>query len=339
MEALLCRGCLVQPYAAAVDGSGNIFIADTTNLRIRKVDTGGIITTVAGNGSLGYSGDGGPATEARLGYVYGIAVDSIGNIFVTDTTNSCIRKIDANGIITTVAGNGLWGYDGDNGPALQARLKIPRGVAVDSAGNIYIADTYNYRIRKVDANGIITTVAGDGTRGYGGDGGPARQGSLRWPMGIAVDHEGNIFIADYGNNRIRKVDRTGIITTVAGNGVEGYSGDGGPAIQANLGYPDGVATDSIGNLYIAAGANDRVQKVDTSGVIMTLAGNGESGYSGDETPAASAKLNSPTGVAADSKGNIFIADSSNNRIRKVVPSSMSALKRLLHRTSDDLYRR
>jgi RHS repeat-associated protein len=319
------QGMLGQPYAAAVDASGNIFIADTINSRIRKVDTGGIITTVAGNGSLGYSGDGGPATEARLGYVYGIAVDSIGNIFIADTINDCIRRVDTNSIITTVAGPGSWGNGGDNGPALQAKLRIPMGVAVDNAGNIYIADTYNYRIRKVDGSGIITTVAGNGARGYSGDGGPARQGSLSWPMGIAVDDKGNIFIADYGNNRIRKVDRTGIITTVAGNGVQGYSGDGGPAIQANIGYPDGIAADRVGNLYIAA--NNRVRKVDTSGVIITVAGSGASGYNGDEIPAATAMLNRPTGVAADSKGNIFIADSSNSRIRKVVFSSFSALKR------------
>ncbi|MHB8859985.1 MAG: NHL domain-containing protein [Thermoleophilia bacterium] len=319
------QAMLGQPYAVAVDAGGNIFIADTINFRIRKVDTAGIITTVAGNGSLGYSGDGGPATEASLGYVFGIAVDGRGNIFIADTTNDCIRRVDTSGIITTVAGTGSWGYGGDNGPALQARLKLPEGVAVDNAGNIYIADTYNYRLRKVDGSGIITTVAGNGTQGYGGDGGPARQGSLCWPRGIAVDYKGNIFIADYGNMRIRKVDRTGIITTVAGNGVQGYSGDGGPAIQANIGYPDGVVADSAGNLYIAA--TNRVRKVDTSGVIITVAGNGASGYNGDEIPAVTAMLNHPTSVAADSKGNIFIADSSNSRIRKVVFSSFIALKR------------
>ena len=202
------QGMLSWPFGAAVDNGGNIFIADDVNYRIRKVDASGIITTVAGNGERGYSGDGGLATEARLGYVRGIAVDNAGNVLIADTRNNRIRRVDKNGIITTVAGNGAWGYSGDNGPALLAKLDWPTGVAADSAGNVFIADAGNYRIRKVDANGIITTVAGNGTWGSSGDGGPAIQGRLSWPTGIAVDNKGNIFIADYGDNRIRKVDRT-----------------------------------------------------------------------------------------------------------------------------------
>jgi RHS repeat-associated protein len=288
-----------------------------------KNNISNIITTVAGTGEQGYSGDGGPATEAKLYYSLEVAVDNQGNIFIADPYNHCIRKVDPSGTITTVAGTGERGYSGDGGPATQAKLYYPHGVAVDSQGNIFIADSFNYRIRKVDPSGTITTVAGSGEQGYSGDGGPATQAKLRNPQEIAVDSQGNIFIANPLKNCIRKVDPSGTITTVAGTGERGYSGDGGPATQARLSYPKGIAVDSQGNLFIADIGNYRIRKVDPSGIITTVAGTGEWGYSGDGGPATQAKLAMAEGIAVDSQGNIFIGGKSSiihpkyNSLRKV----------------------
>jgi sugar lactone lactonase YvrE len=245
----------------AVDSSGNIYIADTYNERIRKVSTSGIITTVAGNGAATFSGDGGAATSAELHGPSGVAVDSSGNIYIADTYNERIRKVSTSGIITTVAGNGTGGYSGDGGAATSAELYYPSGVAVDSSGNIYIADRNNDRIREVSTSGIITTVAGNGTWGYSGDSGAATSAELYGPSGVAVDSSGNIFFVEDGNNRVRKVSASGIITTVAGNGTGGYSGDGGVATSAELYTPYGVAVDSSGNIYIADLNNNRIRKV------------------------------------------------------------------------------
>jgi RHS repeat-associated protein len=305
------------PTGVAVDAPGNLYIADRENNCIRKVDTSGIITTVAGDGTWGYSGDGGPAEQAKLRSPHGVAVGASGNIYIADSSNNCIRKVDTSGIITTVAGDGTYGYSGDGGPAAQAKLSSPSGVAVDAPGNLYIADTTNHCIRKVDTSGIITTVAGDGTRDYSGDGGPAAQAKLDYPWGVAVDASGNIYIADSFNNCIRKVDTSGIITTVAGDGTWGYSGDGGPAAQAKLRHPWGVAVDASGNIYIADTTNHCIRKVDTSGIITTVAGDGTWGYSGDGGPAAQANLHHPWGVAVDASGNIYIADHDYHRVRKV----------------------
>ena len=294
-----------------------------------------IITTVAGNGSSGYSGDGGAATNAGLDYPTGVAVDASGNLFVADQLNNRIRKVDGNGIITTAAGSGLYGsnrsggYSGDGGPATNAGLNCPAGVAVDASGNLFIADSENERIRKVDANGIISTVAGNGVTvlvgpipilhsgTYSGDGGAATNGGLNGPLGVAVDGSGNLFIVDYDNYRIRKVDTNGIITTVAGDGSYGYSGDGGAAANASLWNPSSVAVDGSGNLFIADSGNNRIRKVDAYGIITTVAGIGSYSYSGDGGPATNAGLSYPSGVAADASGNLFIADSNNGRIRKV----------------------
>ena len=309
---------LKLPYGVAVDTSGNFFIADSNNNRIRKVSANGIITTVAGNGIAGFAGDGGLATLASLSYPFGVAVDASGNLFIADSNNHLIRKVLTSGIITTVAGGGTVGL-GDGGPATSAIVADPLGIAVDAAGNLFIAEWEDNRIRKVSTSGIITTVAGGGTGGLG-DGGPATSAKLSGPGSVAVDTFGNLFIADSGNNRIRKVSTGGIIMTVAGGGTGGL-GDGGSAISAELDDPGGVAVDTSGNLFIADGGNNRVRKVSASGTITTVAGDGTQGLSGDGGPATSAALNNPTRVAMDVSGNLFIADEGNNRIREVSASS------------------
>jgi uncharacterized protein (TIGR03437 family) len=248
-----------------VDSAGNLYIADSYNNRIRKV-TNGVITTVAGNGTQGYSGDNGPATSAQFSYPEGVTVDSAGNLYIADTGNGRIRKV-SNGVITTVAGNGTGGFSGDGGPATSAELYCPVGVAMDSAGNLYIADACTQRIRKV-ANGVITTVAGNGTGYYSGDNGPAASAELNGPSGLAPDAAGNLYIADSFNNRIRKVTN-GVITTVAGNGTQGFSGDNGPAANAMLSGPIGITVDSAGDLYIADTGNSRIRILTPTGSPCT----------------------------------------------------------------------
>ena len=303
---------LAQPYGVAVDSTGNIYIVDGLYDRIRKVSNG-VITVVAGSGTAGFSGDNGPATSAQLSAPNGVAVDAAGNLYIADDENNRIRKV-SHGVITTVAGNGTGGFSGDNGPAASAQLNEPKGVAVDSGGNLYIADSINGRLRKI-SNGLITTLAGDGTAGFSGDNGPAASAQLTGPYGVAVDSGGNLYIADSVNNRIRKISN-GVITTVAGNGTSGFSGDNGPATSAQLYLPFGVAVDAAGNLYIADSADNRIRKV-SNGIITTVAGNGTFGFSGDNGAATAAQLSNPVGVAVDSAGNLYIADTANNRIRKV----------------------
>ena len=245
---------------------------DTTELN-------SLITTVAGNGVQGYSGDGGAATNASLSYPSGVAVDASGNLFIADYYNNRIRQVDSSGLITTVAGNGTAAYSGDGGPATNASLSYPSDLALDANGNLFIADTQNSVIRQVDTNGLITTVAGNGTAAYSGDGGVATNASLSYPSGVAVDASGDLFIADRNNHCIRQVDTNGLITTVAGDGAQGYSGDGAAATNANLSYPSGVAVDASGNLLIADTGNQCIRQVDTNGLITTVAGNGTQGYS------------------------------------------------------------
>jgi len=313
-----------EPSDVVFDTAGNVYIAEWANSRIREISAStGDINTVAGDGTPGYSGDGGPATSAELYNPGGIAMDSSGNIYIADTNNYRIRKVTAStGIITTVAGNGTYGYSGDGGPATSAELAYPEKVALDGSGNIYIADSYNERIRKVTAStGVITTVAGNGTAGYSGDGGPATSAELSSPAGVALDSSGNIYIADLSNSRIRKVTvSTGVITTVAGNGTAGYSGDGGPATSAEIFFPFSVATDSGGNFYIADFDNCRIRLVTVaSGTISTAAGDGTCGYGGDGGTAIGAELNSPIGVRMSVGGSLYIPDTYNNRTRSVVP--------------------
>ena len=316
---------LASPYGIALDASGNLYFADSGDQRIRKVGTNGIITTVAGNGGTGFSGDGGAATKAGLNSPWGVALDGVGNVYFADEVNQRIRKVGTNGIITTVAGNGYEGFYGNGGAASDAELNFPQGVALDGSGNLYLGDFYNRRVRKVDANDIITTVAGNGLIGSSCEGIPATNAMLYQPSGVAVDSSGNLYIADAYFNNIRKVDTNGIITTVAGNGWEAYLGDGGTAKSASLANPYDLVLDDAGNMYIADTYNNRIRKVDTNGIITTVAGSGYETYAGDGGEATNASLSNPFGVAVDASGNVFIADTGNNRIREVHPGGYPIL--------------
>jgi sugar lactone lactonase YvrE len=313
---------LNEPFGVAVDGNGNFYIADRANHRIRKVSPSGQITTVAGTGDVGFSGDGGPASCAKLFSPFGVALDSNGNLYIADFGNHRIRKVSPSGTISTVAGTTTYGFSGDGGPATSARLSAPMDVAVDGSGNLYIADRDNHRIRKVNTSGIMSTVAGTGTYGYNGDGGPANAAQLNNPHNVAVDGSGNLYIGDSYNHRIRKVDADGVISTVAGIGTQGYNGDGIQATSAQLGFPYSIVLDGSNNLYIADSYNHRIRQVSPSGVITTVAGTGDPGYSGDGGPATSAQLYFPFGLAIDGSGNLYLGADANNRIRKVSPSGV-----------------
>ena len=363
---------LFGPDGLALDKRGNLFIVDQQNFRIRKVSSTGIITEVAGNGLEGTSGDGGQATDAELGGYIHIAVDTAGNLLISDG-QSKIRKINSSGIIYTMAGTTGVGFGGDGGPATAASFHNPYGIAVDKSNNVYIADALNERIRKINAAGIVSTIAGTGYRdsighgGFSGDGGYATDAELYWPMEVAFDYAGNIYFTDGGNGRVRKIDTAGIISTIGGGGslyarsgesatsvllfnvaclavdssgnvfmsnyygvneidtsgyiiniVSGYGfgGDGGLASAALVAQPTSLVCDRNGNLYISDRLNNRVRRIDTSGIINTVAGGGLSGF-GDGGAATAAELYFPSGIALDTIGNLFVADWGNNRIRKI----------------------
>jgi sugar lactone lactonase YvrE len=308
---------LAYPVGTAIDAAGNLYIADYTNNRIRKVTPEGVISTYAGNGTAGFSGDGGAATSAEINGPLGIGFDGAGNLYIGDSYNQRVREVTPEGVISTFAGNGAQGYNGDGIAATSSKLYYPAGIASDKNGDIFIADYFNNRVREVNTQGIISTVAGNGTSGYSGDGGLATDAELYFPTGVALDATGNLYIADYYNNRVREVTTGGIISTFAGNGAGGYSGDGAAATSAELHAPNAVATDSAGNVYIGDYANNRVRKVNTSGIISTAAGDGTAGYSGDGGLATSAELTNPQGVSVDADDSLYVADSNNNRIRKV----------------------
>ena len=316
---------LLTPECVYVDKKGDIFISQADLHCVRKVDINGIITTVAGNGVSGSGGDGGPATAAQLNGPECVTGDTIGNIYIADCQNSRVRKIDTFGIISTIAGTGVQGFSGDGGPATAAKLSGPSGLAIDNAGNLYVSNLYTNRIRKITTAGIISTIAGNGTAGFSGDGGSAVSCMLNGPNSIALDNAGNIYIADLQNNRIRKINAFGIITTVAGNGTSGYSGDGGVATLAKLNLPTGVAADASGNIYVADRYNCRVRKVSVdNNAISTIAGSTTCSFSGDGISPTSATLNYPNGVSVDQFGNLYIADYSNRRLRKVVTADYFA---------------
>lgn len=299
-------GSFVNLSGLAVDASGNLYITELSPSKIRKISTSGIISTVAGTGTQGFSGDGGLATSAQLNFPFGLAIDGTGNIYVADMFNNRVRKISTGGIITTVAGSASAGFSGDGFAATSAQLNQPEAVAVDGSGNLYIADVQNNRIRKVTTGGIISTYAGTGVYGSNGDGGPATSAQLSSPSAVSVDGSGNLYITD-GNARVRKVTLGGTITTVAGTGTPGFSGDNGPAASAQMQGVWGTMTDLSGNLLICDESNQRIRKVASDGTITTFAGNG-SNYIGNNGPATSAVLYNPDAVYTDHAGNMYFPD-------------------------------
>ncbi|GAA1879896.1 RICIN domain-containing protein [Streptantibioticus ferralitis] len=314
---------LNRPYGIAVDSTGTVYFSDYNNHVVRKITTDGKISTVAGTGASGFSGDNGPAVSAQLNGPREVAVDSTGTLYIADAENHRVRKV-TDGKISTVAGTGTEGFSGDDGLATAAELNYPYGIAVDSTGTLYIADTENHRVRKVTADGKISTVAGTVSAGPKGDGGPAISAQLKYPNAVAVDSAGTLYIADAENHRVRKVT-DGKISTVAGTGAEGFGGDDGPAVSAQLDFPLGVVVDSAGTLYVSDHNNHRVRKITTDRKISTVAGTGAEGFGGDDGPAASAQLNYPLGLAVDCVDALYIADYVNNRIRKVASAEMAGL--------------
>jgi hypothetical protein len=303
------------PSGVTIDSAGNVYIVDENNFRIRKVSPTGIISTIAGDGLTVYLGDGIAATATGM-MPTRIAVDGVGNVYIIDGPYY-MRKIDTAGIITTIAGDGTTGYSGDGGVATDAEIQV-NDVASDKAGNLYLS--CGTRIRKISTSGVITTVAGNGTPGHLGDGGPATAAEFIITFGISIDGAGNLYIDEV--TYIRKVDTAGIITTIAGNGIIGFAGDGDPATTAEFAAPKGLTTDNYGNVYIADQNNDRIRCVSATGVITTVAGNGyeattTGGFSGDGGPADSAALWHPVGITYGANGAIYFSDVGNNRIRKI----------------------
>ncbi len=289
------------PMGTARDSQGNLYVADTANSVVRKLSAGGTVSTVAGNGTQGYSGDGGPATSAQLAFPTAVALDGAGNLFIADYLNACVRKVDTNGMISTLA---------------TASGFLVRGVAADVAGNVYYSGSFE-GVWEVDPQGVITKIAGNGTPGFSGDGGPAIDAQTSGLAGLALDGLGNLYIAEVLNSDIRKVDTNGTITTIAGDQQFGYSGDGGPATSAKFNGPTDVRVDAAGNLYVVDSSNNRIRKVDAGGTISTIVGDGNFGYAGDGGLASFARFASPSAIALDGSGNLFIADTGNSVIRKV----------------------
>lgn len=322
---------LNNPQGVAVDAMGNVYIADYFNSRIRKLLTTDFMQTIAGCGGFMQGctdlSEGRLAGQTAIFSPWDVALDPLGNFYFPDSGQNKIRKIGADGILRNFAGSGPGGvqnrgFAGDGGPATSAKLNNPIGMTFDHLGNLYFADHDNQRIRKVDTNGVITTIAGNGTMGFSGDGGLAIHAQLHAPHGVAVDLEGNVYIADTTNYRIRKITPDGIIQTIAGTGQVTASflnnlGDGGPAIHATF-VPWDVEVDAQGNLYIADWTGHRIRKIDAaSGIITTLAGTGEPGFSGDGGPGVNAQVNMPAGLTVDPMGNVYFADSGNHRVRRI----------------------
>lgn len=314
-------GALARPIALAVGPDGVVYVAEQN--QVVSVSASGAVTPFAGGMVASFSGDGGPARRAELNGPRALAVDDVGDVYIADTGNNRIRRVAPDGTITTVAGNGTASFSGDGGAATGAGLNGPSGLAIGFGRAVYIADTGNNRVRYVQADGTITTVAGTGDPGYAGDGSAATSALLDSPQGLAFDHEGDLFIADSLNDRIRQVDPFGTITTIAGDGQQGFSGDGTPGRLASLNLAAGplegtggaIAVNDAGRLYVADGFNNRIRAIDLGGSISTIAGEGQPGYNGSGRSALSAQLNLPLGIAIDSFGRVYIADTANNRVR------------------------
>lgn len=324
-EVPIAEAWVRHPTGLAVDSEGSLYFVDRDTFRVRKVDPSGQVSTVAGSGLVGYSGDGGPATSARLGErVEGLALDGEGNVYIADTDNHRIRRVDRSGTIATIAGTGLWGTQGDGGPATNAGLTAVYGLATDAAGNLYVADTWDDKIRKIDASGTITTVAGTGEEGRGGDGGPATEARLDKPRGVAVDAAGNLYVADSDNHLVRRVDPGGTITTIAGTGDRGFSGDGGPATEAALAEPHAVTVDSVGGIYVADTGNGIVRRVGPEGFISTVAGIPSTipgipraPSVGSEELASGTEIGFPRALAIARSGELFVADAYRDSILRL----------------------
>jgi DNA-binding beta-propeller fold protein YncE len=311
---------LNQPFDVALDKQGNLYFSEADNHCVRRVEGhSGIITTVAGTGQAGYSGDGGPATQAQLNSPYGIALDAANNLYIVDRLNACIRMVEAaTGVMCTIAGTGQAGYGGDGGPALQAQMQEPNDIVLDGKGHAFIADVRDHRVRVVNlASGIITTFAGTGEGGSGGDGGPASHAALLGPRALALGPMGDLYICLRNDHKVRQVEmRTGIIRTVAGTGERGYTGDHGPALRATFNGPKEIAVDGQNNIMLVDTENHCIRRIESaSGLVTTVVGTGQAGGSGDGGPATAATLRRPHGACLDEVGNIYIGDSENHRVR------------------------
>jgi len=322
-ENVPAASTLASPMGMAATSDVRILFAERDANRLRAL-AGGTITTVAGDGVAEFGGDGGAALDATFHLVEGVAADASGNLFISDSGNNRIRKVDgATGTVTTIAGNGTTNFGVDGVPATVVGVDSPSDVVVDSAGNVIFSDTHHHRVRSVDTTGTIHTIIGNGTAGFAGDNGPASAAQIASPTGLALDAAGNLYIADFDNNRVRKVDTAGNVTTVAGDGNPGFNGDGLAATATSLNAPTDMAFDASGNMYIADLRNERVRRLDAaSGVITTIAGTGDALSSDDFLPAVTATLKNPTDVAVDASGNVLIADSGSNRIRRVAPNGV-----------------
>jgi uncharacterized protein (TIGR03437 family) len=313
---------LNYPRAVAVDGKGNVFIADADNYQIREVTPAGVISTFAGTGVFGYFGDGGMAASARFSFMDCLAFDNAGNLLVCDYDNARVRRITPAGLISTIAGNGVSGYSGDHGPATSAKLDGPTAVVCDSTGQIYIAEWFNDSVRRIALDGTISTIAG-GQYGSAGDKGQATAASLANPSGLALDSSGNLYIADTNNNKIRVVSSTGIINTAAGNGSLGFAGDNSLPSQAEFRFPFGLSFDSSGRLLVADTGNERIRAIQLGVTMQTVAGNGLFRSTVDGTPALQGFLFSPTGVAIDSSGVLYVSDTADNLVKKITTSDLT----------------
>jgi streptogramin lyase len=315
---------LDEPLAEAVDAAGNVLVADDSN-RIRKITPDGVITTVAGSGIAGFTGDGGPATDAQLNHPTGVIVDATGAILIADQHNFRVRRVDPSGTITTVAGIGIPGVGrGDGGPALQAELNLPTTLALDAEGGILVAEMAGRRVRRIDPDGTVSTIAGDGASGYDGDDKPATEASLTTPTGLAVTPAGDVLIADQGDNRIRRVDTAGVIHTVAGTGVAVSSGDGGKASAASLAQPTTLLVDRSRRVLVTeAGSSPRVRSIERDGTINTIAGGGKTAPA-DGLLATTAALDGPTGMAIDQSGGVILAVTRRNQLWTLVPAKATS---------------
>jgi sugar lactone lactonase YvrE len=314
------QALLSEPFMCAFDSSGNLYIAEATNHCVRRMDKDtGIITTVAGNGASGYSGDGGPATQATLNQPYSLQIDRNGDIYIVDRLNAVIRKVSANtGIITTVAGTGEKGYGGDGGPGIRAMLREPNDCFLDGRGGLLIADIQDQRIRRLDlASGIISTFAGNGEKVRTGDGSPAVQASILGARAVCTDRRGNTYICEREGNGVRRVDTRGVMSTFAGTGERGYTGDGGLALAATWGAPKAIRCDRQGNIIVVDTENHAIRRIDANTSVVTTIAGGHQGGDGDGGNATAAGLDRPHGCDLDSQGNLFIADSNNHRVRVV----------------------